>query len=60
MLGLMQQRPLLISTLVDYAARWHGGREIVSRDADGAMHRSTYAEVATRAKRLPTRSTRLA
>ncbi len=52
MLGLMQQRPLLISTLVDYAARWHGGREIVSRDADGAMHRSTYAEVATRAKRL--------
>ncbi len=52
MLGLMQQRPLLISTLVDYAARWHGEREIVSRDADGAIHRSTYAEVAMRAKRL--------
>ena len=52
MLGLMQQRPLLISTLVDYAARQHGGREIVSRDADGAIHRSTYAEVAMRAKRL--------
>ncbi len=52
MLGLMQQRPLLISTLVDYAARQHGEREIVSRDADGAIHRSTYAEVATRAKRL--------
>ncbi len=52
MLGLMQQRPLLISTLVDYAARQHGGREIVSRDADGAIHRTTYAEVAMRAKRL--------
>ena len=52
MLGLMQQRPLLISTLVDYAARQHGGREIVSRGADGAVHRSTYAEVAMRAKRL--------
>ncbi len=52
MLGLMQQRPLLISTLVDYAARQHGGREIVSRDADGAIHRSTYVEVAMRAKRL--------
>ena len=52
MLGLMQQRPLLISTLVDYAASWHGGREIVSRDADGAIHRSNYAEVAMRAKRL--------
>ena len=52
MLGLMQQRPLLISNLVDYAARWHGEREIVSRDADGAVHRSTYGEVATRAKKV--------
>jgi acyl-CoA synthetase (AMP-forming)/AMP-acid ligase II len=52
MLGLMQQRPLLISTLVDYAARWHGDREIVSRDADGHIHRSSYAEVAARARRL--------
>ncbi len=52
MLGLMQQRPLLISTLVDYAARQHGGREIVSRDADGAIHRTTYAEVAMRAKKV--------
>src|ERR1700712_4460124 len=52
MLGLMQQRPLLVSTLVDYAATYHGEREIVSRDAAGAFHRTTYAEVATRAKRL--------
>ena len=52
MLGLMQQRPLLISSLVDYASTWHGGREIVSRDPEGAMHRSTYAEVAARAKRV--------
>ncbi len=52
MLGLMQQRPLLISTLVDYAAQWHGEREIVSRDPEGAIHRTNYAEVAARAKRL--------
>ncbi len=52
MLGLMQSRPLLISGLIDYASTWHGGREIVSRDAEGAIHRSTYAEVARRAKRL--------
>ena len=52
MLGLMQSRPLLISGIVDYASTWHGGREIVSRDAEGAIHRSTYAEVAARAKRL--------
>jgi acyl-CoA synthetase (AMP-forming)/AMP-acid ligase II len=52
MLGLMQSRPLLISGLVDYASTWHGGREIVSRDAEGAVHRSNYAEVAASAKRV--------
>jgi acyl-CoA synthetase (AMP-forming)/AMP-acid ligase II len=51
-LGLMQQRPLLVSSLVDYASTWHGDREIVSRDADGAFHRSNFAEVAARAKRV--------
>src|SRR6202012_96201 len=52
MLGLMQSRPLLISGIVDYASTWHGGREIVSRDAEGAIHRSNYAEVAARSKRI--------
>ena len=32
MLGLMQNRPLLISNLVDYVATWHAETEIVSRD----------------------------
>src|SRR5580658_3421059 len=52
MLGLMQNRPLLISSLVDYASTWHGGREIVSRDPEGVIHRSNYAEIAARAKRV--------
>ncbi len=52
MLGLMQQRPLLVSNLVDYAAGLHGAREVVSRDKDGIVHRSTYAAVAARAKRV--------
>jgi fatty-acyl-CoA synthase len=52
MFGLMQQRPLLISSLVDYASTYHGEREIVSRDPEGAIHRSNYATVARRAKRL--------
>ena len=52
MFGLMQSRPLLISGLIDYASTWHGRREIVSRDPEGAIHRSTYAEVARRAKRV--------
>jgi fatty-acyl-CoA synthase len=52
MFGLMQQRPLLISSLIDYAATWHGDREIVSRDPEGAFHRTTWASVAARAKRV--------
>jgi 3-(methylthio)propionyl---CoA ligase len=42
----------LISNLVDYALTWHSGREIVSRDAEGAIHRSTFAGIVHRAKRL--------
>ena len=52
MLGLMQSRPLLISGLIDHAARYHGGVEIVSRLTDGSIHRSNWGEVATRARRL--------
>ncbi len=52
MLGLMQNRPLLISNIVDYVATWHAETEIVSRDPKGVMHRSNYREVALRAKRL--------
>jgi fatty-acyl-CoA synthase len=54
MQGLMQNRPLIISTLIEYAATWHGDREIVSRDPEGAIHRTTYAALQTRAKRLAT------
>ena len=52
MLGLMQNRPLLISSLIDYAAAWHDTGEIVSRDPKGVFHRTNWANVAARAKRL--------
>jgi fatty-acyl-CoA synthase len=52
MLGLMQDAPLLISGLLDYAERYHPRAEIVSRDADGSEHRYGYAEAAARARRL--------
>ena len=52
MFGLMQQRPLLISSLIDYAATWHGDRQIVSRDPEGRFHCSDYSQVATRAKQV--------
>ncbi|HUD62783.1 MAG TPA: long-chain-fatty-acid--CoA ligase [Acetobacteraceae bacterium] len=52
MLGLMQQRPLLISSLLDYAERYHAGTEIVSRSVEGPIHRSNWGEVATRARQI--------
>ena len=52
MLGLMQQRPLLISSLLDYAERYHADTEIVSRSVEGPLHRSNWGTIATRAKRV--------
>ncbi|MFZ5578438.1 MAG: 3-(methylthio)propionyl-CoA ligase [Pseudomonadota bacterium] len=49
MLGLMQNHPLLISGLLDFAARYHGDSEIVSRRVEGDVHRTTYAQVRQRA-----------
>jgi fatty-acyl-CoA synthase len=52
MLGLMQQRPLLISSLLDYSERYHAGIEIVSRSVEGPLHRSNWGTVAARARRV--------
>ena len=52
MLGLMQQRPLLISSLLDYAERYHAGTEIVSRSLEGPIHRGNWGTVAGRARRV--------
>jgi fatty-acyl-CoA synthase len=52
MLGLMQEQPLLISSLIDHAARHHGEAEIVSRRVEGDLHRTTYRETAARARRV--------
>jgi acyl-CoA synthetase (AMP-forming)/AMP-acid ligase II len=52
MLGLMMDRPLLISSLIEHAARFHGDTEIVSREADRSLHRYTYADAHLRAKQL--------
>jgi len=48
----MQRRDLMISSLLDHAARHHGDAEIVSRRDDGTRARSTYAQLSRRARRL--------
>ena len=50
--GMMMEQPLLISSLIDYAAAQYGEVEIVSRSVEGPIHRATYAEVARRSRQL--------
>ena len=49
---LMQSWSLTLDKLIEHAARWNGGREIVSRLADGELRRTTWYEVHGRARRL--------
>ena len=58
MLGLMQSQPLLISTIIEHAARHHADAEIVSRTVEGGVHRYTYAQANQRAKKLANALTR--
>jgi fatty-acyl-CoA synthase len=55
MLGLMQDWPLLLHRVIDHAAIQHGGREIVTRSIEGPMHRTNYADIRRRAKRVAKR-----
>lgn len=52
MLGLMQNQPLLISSLIEFAERHHADAEVVSRRVEGDIHRYTYKDVASRARRV--------
>ncbi|MFM6986859.1 MAG: 3-(methylthio)propionyl-CoA ligase [Hydrogenophaga sp.] len=52
MLGQMQSQPLLISNLIVHADRHHHGTEIVSRRVEGDIHRTTWGQVAARARRV--------
>ncbi len=50
--GLMQDRPLLISSLIEHAATCHPYGEIVSRTSEGPIHRCTYADIQRRSKQV--------
>ena len=56
MLGLMQQHPLLISSLLTFAARHHGNGEIVSNTVEGSRHRYTYRDAERRVAILASRA----
>ena len=46
MLGLMQDRPLLISQIIDFAGRYYPDVEIVTRTVEGPIHRYGYKDAA--------------
>ena len=52
MLGLMQDQPLAISSLIEFAGRHHHDAQIVSRRVEGDIHRYTYREAAARARQV--------
>ncbi|PZQ64885.1 MAG: long-chain fatty acid--CoA ligase, partial [Variovorax paradoxus] len=52
MLGLMQDRPLLISNLIEFVDRHNGDAEIVSRRVEGDIHRYTWSDCAARARQV--------
>jgi len=52
MLGLMQDQPLLISSLIEFAEKHHGDGEIVSRRVEGDIHRTDWATVAKRSRQV--------
>jgi acyl-CoA synthetase (AMP-forming)/AMP-acid ligase II len=52
MLGLMSERPLLISSILTHAATFHRDAEIVSRTVEGPIHRYTYRDAERRIKQL--------
>jgi acyl-CoA synthetase (AMP-forming)/AMP-acid ligase II len=55
MLGLMQDWPLLLHKVIDFAAIQHPGQEVVSRTIEGPMHRTNYRQVRDRSLRVAQR-----
>ncbi|MES2015619.1 MAG: 3-(methylthio)propionyl-CoA ligase [Pseudomonadota bacterium] len=52
LMGQMMNQPLLISSILDYAAKHYPGTEIVSRRVEGDLHRYTYRDCQVRAKQM--------
>ncbi len=52
MLGLMQDWPLRVTSIIDHAAKYHAGRPVTGRSVEGPIVRSTWGEIRGRALRL--------
>ena len=52
MLALMMDRPLLLPSILEYAALYHPDRQVVDRTVEGPIHRYGYADALIRTKRM--------
>lgn len=52
MLGLMQDQPLLISSVLEHALQAHPQSQIASRTGEESTHHCSYADIGRRAKQL--------
>jgi fatty-acyl-CoA synthase len=52
MQGLMMETPMLISSLIQHAGRYHADTEIVTRTVEGPIHRQTYGDAHRRSRQL--------
>ncbi len=57
--GAMQHWPLRVGTIIDHAERQYGAQEVVTRSIEGPIHRTTYGEIAVRARRCAAALARL-
>ena len=51
-IGMMQDHPLIVSSILTFAERWYPDVEIVSRTVSGGMHRYTHRDAARRSRTL--------
>lgn len=59
MLGQMMNKPLLISSLIEHAERYHGESEIVSVNTGGGIENTTWGTVAANSRALASALTKL-
>lgn len=52
MLGKMMYQPLLISSLIEHAARYHSDTAILSKEVNGQITRSDWLSISNNSKRL--------
>ena len=51
MKGNIQDRPLLISSLLEHGEKYHPHTEVVGKTTEGVLHRYTFADLARQARR---------